>query len=298
MKKEDKRYYLTSYHGTKTTTVCTNEEYERLLVRVNKYNKRKKSKYIYGNITKEVIPDGFLVTAHIYTRLGAASTISDLLNYTSQYEKEELQLLFEEEAGMQDGYIPDINIAYYENKNKGAKEKIHFDRRIKYLPVLYKSDRKFLSKEYILRCLKYHVYNKDFGILRGLASELCFDKKSEEELEKMYITIDHCEHQNESLETLYQAGKELIEKYISNNEKDGTRDRNNEAEVTTSIRRLFDVGMYFKFCMDNCLRHSPLCYNEGPTEEKKKELKREEEERRVMELIKKGINPYEQMSLF
>ena len=45
-------------------------------------------------------------------------------------------------------------------------------------------------------------------------------------------------------------------------------------------------------------KHSPVMYNEGPTEEKKKELKRIEEEQKVMELIKRGINPYEQMSLF
>ena len=30
MGKELKRYYLTSYHGTKTTTVCTNYDYEKL----------------------------------------------------------------------------------------------------------------------------------------------------------------------------------------------------------------------------------------------------------------------------
>ena len=35
MGKELKRYYLTSYRGTKTTTVCTNYEYEKLLVNIN-----------------------------------------------------------------------------------------------------------------------------------------------------------------------------------------------------------------------------------------------------------------------
>ena len=298
MGKELKRYYLTSYHGTKTTTVCTNYEYEKLLVNINKYNKRKKAKYFYGNITKEVIPDGFLVTAHIYTKLTGASTISDLLRYTSQYEKEELQNLFESEAEMQEGYLPDINIAYLENKDKGAKERIHYDRRIKYLPVLYKSDRKFLSKEYILKCLEYHVYNKDFDILKGLANELCFDKKSAEELESVYINIDLCQNQNGSLDTLYFSCKNLIEKYISEKEKDGTGKRDESAEIVGSVRRLFDVGMYFKYCMSMSKKHSPLCYNEGPTEEKKEELKRIQEEERVLQLLREGKNPYEQMSLF
>ena len=298
MGKELKRYYLTSYRGTRETIVQLNSEYDDIIKEINKYNKRTKSKFIIGNVTRENTKDGILVKAHLYTKLSKSSTISDLLNYTSQFDKEELADFFKDKTGMLEGYIPDINIAYLENKDKGSVEKIHYDRRIKYLPVLYKDDRKFLSKEYIFSCLKYHVQSRHFDILKGLTNEVRFNKNVSEELEKVYVLLDKCEHQNYPLEDLYDACKKLIEKYTYEIEKDGSSKRDENGNVITSMRRTFDIGMYFKYCLDLSKKHSPITYNEGPNREKRRELRREEEIRKVKELKKSGKYTYEQMSLF
>ena len=117
MKKELKRYYLTSYRGTREFIVQTKKEYEDILDSVNKYNRKVKNKFIIGNITCEVKEDGLHIVGHLYTKLKNASTISDLLEYTSKYSKEELAEEFKDKTGMKDGYIPDINIAYLENQN-------------------------------------------------------------------------------------------------------------------------------------------------------------------------------------
>jgi len=298
MGKELKRYYLTSYRGTRETTVQTNSEYDEIISKINKYNNRTKSKFIFGNVTREITKDGIHIVAHLYTKLSKRSTISDLLNYTSQFSKEELADSVFEETGMLEGYIPDINIAYLENKDKGSKERIHYDRRIKYLPVLYKEDRKFLSKEYIYKCLKYHVMSSHFDVLKGLASELRFNKDSLEELENVYVMIDKCEHQGYPLEELYSVCKKLIDKYTYEINKDGSVKRDEKGNIVTSMRRMLDVGMYFKYCVDLSKKHSPVIYNEGPNRKKKEELRREEEERKIKELKMSGKYVYEQMSFF
>ncbi len=299
MKKEKKRYYLISYCGTREKVVQTKQEYEETLKEVNNYNRRSKSQYLVGNITKASMPDGIHIIGHAYKKLTGPSTISELLEYTTRFTKEELANTLESETGIKEGYIPDINIAYLENKDRGAKEDIHYDRRIKYLPVFYKDDRKYLSKEYVLRCLKYHVYKAHFDILKGLTSELCFNKDAAEEVERMYRTIDLCEHQNYSLDELYRVGKALIEKYICEVESDRTIARDDkDASYGTSRRRLYDVGIYFKYCGSMSQKHSPVKYNEGPTREKREELRLQEEQERVKKLEMTGNCQYEQMSLF
>ena len=51
MKKEMKRYFLVEYYGNdRITTVDTKKEVEELLDEVRKYNNRKNSKFLFGNI--------------------------------------------------------------------------------------------------------------------------------------------------------------------------------------------------------------------------------------------------------
>ena len=54
MKKEMKRYFLVEYYGNdRITTVDTKKEVEELLDEVRKYNNRKNSKFLFGNIKIE-----------------------------------------------------------------------------------------------------------------------------------------------------------------------------------------------------------------------------------------------------
>ena len=316
---EERRYYLVTYCGTREKKIETYLEYNKLLEKVRDYSSKSKNDYLMGNVTCEHRPDGMYIVAHCYRKLNfhklldpksrrtAASTISEILDFTTSFSsKEELASFFGDKAIGRKGYVPDINVAYNEDYSKTPKKDRKYDRRIKYLQVMYKNDedilkddRRFFSLEFIKKCLKDHVYSRDFGTLKDLCNELCFNNDSLPELEKLRIAIDLCENQNHPLDELYRAAERLIDKYTYDiNRRDGSIKRDKQGKRIKSKKRIYDVAEFFKFTGSMNKKHSPVMYNEGPTEEKKKELKRIEEEQKVMELIKRGINPYEQMSLF
>jgi hypothetical protein len=61
MKKETKRYSLIEYCGTKERVYNTEEEYAELLKIIEKSNRRKSSKYFFGNITRSTNQEGKIV---------------------------------------------------------------------------------------------------------------------------------------------------------------------------------------------------------------------------------------------
>lgn len=314
MEKEERSYYLVSYCGTRETVVQTEQEYKQLSEEVKNYNNKAKNKYLLGNLSRETRSDGIHVVGHKYRKLnfhkkldpkskrGAASTIEEIQEFTTQYSKQQLASMFTtKETGTPAGYIPDINVAYKNNrKTAGKKKEDQLDRRISYLQVMYSNDRDNFSIEYIIKKrLRYHVYSRDFGALKDLCNALCYNRESLEELEKVRIAIDKCQNQNYSLDALYEAASNLIRKYIAQiNKAEGTIIYGEDGKPVNSKRRVYDIAEFFKFCGAMNQKHMPFFYNEGPTEEKKKELRKEEEERKVRELIKTGKYYYEQMSLF
>lgn len=299
MKKELNRYYLTCYHGTRETYVDTYQEYEELLKSVDKYN-NKNNPYLYGNITIEKCGNRYKVIAHVYDKLTQKSKLSDLLNYTSQFTKEELIMLLQSDTGTKEGYIPDFNIAYKNNvTNKYEDEDgTHYERKIKYLPVLYKDDKKYLSKEYIKKCFYYHAYErKDYNFFKGLAYELDPYHIVSDKIEKLRIEIDKVENQNADVKNMYLCALDLLDSYIVERTSEGVPDRDPE-KYYISKRRLYDVGMYTKYYMTpDAKKHSPLIYNEYYTKEKRKELK-EEQKLKLQKSIEDGTAIYEQTSLF
>lgn len=298
--KELKRYFLVAYHGTREIVVQTKLEYEELLSKIEKYNKKLTNKYIYGNISCTTKEDGLHVVSHIYNRLSNPITISEMLDYTTKYTKEELITIYKDDSIMKEGFIPDINIAYFQNKSKNNEQEdsVHYERRIKYLPVVYKEDKNFLSLGYICKCLRYYADNGDYLFFRGLASELCFNKKVDKEIEEMFSVADKYEHGLCDKEELYTTAKALIQKYVAQRRKDGTYERDENGHRINSTRRVLDVGMYIKYEGNNNLRKSPLKYNEGPDTYKKEELKKEMEKERILKLKRDGNYEYEQLSLF
>ncbi len=300
MKKEAKelnRYFLVSYHGTRETVVQTKREYEEMLEKINKYNSNEKNKYIYGNISCESKEDGLHIISHVYNRLSSKMTISEILEYTTKYTKEEIATIYSSDTEMQEGYLADINVAYYQDYNKNDIDK-KYERRIKYVPVMYRDDKKYLSLEYIYKCIKYHADKNDFLFFRGLASELCFNKKVDKEIEEMYSVCDKCEHQGYDPYEMYATAKLLIKKYVTQRAKDGSAKRDDEGNIITSKRRVLDVGAYVKYDGDMSLKNSPLKYNEGPDRYKKEEIKRDLENQKILKLQKEGKYEYEQLSLF
>ena len=298
--KELNRYFLVAYHGTREVVVQTKMEYEDMLYRIEKYNKKLTNKYIYGNIYTETKEDGIHVISHVYDRLSNPITISEMLDYTTKYTKEEIATIYGDNSIMKEGYIPDINIAYFQNKSKSneLEDSVHYERRIKYVPIVYKDDKKFLSLGYIYKCIRFYANNGDYLFFRGLASELCFYKKIDKEVEAMYQVADQFEHGLCDNDELYVAAKSLIQKYVAQRKKDGTYERDENGERINSMRRILDVGMYVKYEGNMNLKKSPLKYNEGPNTYKKEELKKEMEKERILKLQKDGNYEYEQLSLF
>ena len=137
MKKETKRYFLVEYCGCKNMHFDTKAELAEMLERVRKYNNRKTAKYICGNITVEKTENGYDAVGHIYNKLTERQTISDLDTFTGSLSEEELIACYADKSKMKEGLVPDINIAYFENKDKDPKDKTQIERRIKYIPVLY-----------------------------------------------------------------------------------------------------------------------------------------------------------------
>ena len=96
MEKEQKRYYLVEYCGTKEKILGSREEVDKVLEDIRLYNNRKTSKYLCGNITVEYIAGKFKLVSHIYHKLTPRSKISELDEKTSQLSERELIVQYAE----------------------------------------------------------------------------------------------------------------------------------------------------------------------------------------------------------
>lgn len=263
MKKETKRYTLVEYLGSKERYYDSLLEYEDVLKEIEKSNKRKTSKLYCGNITTQKLPGGRIkATIHIYNKLTDAMTISELDDLTLSKTQEELIESVKQKLRTQEGYTPDINIAYFENKNKGEKEAVHYDRRIKYLPIMYVGDEKYLDMEYISRCLKFHASENDYAFFTGLANEFCFYRVVDEEIESLYRTVNKCRYENYSSYDMYLSAMRLFRNLILERDKDLKPLRGNNGEYQTSRRRLRDFATYIRdYRLPERKRKSPVKYN-------------------------------------
>ena len=279
MKKELNRYRLIEYLGTTTRVIHTQEEYEDILKKTDKYNNSKKSKYILGNITREKQSDGsYLVTIHVYNRLEPAMGITALDNLTSVGDEKDLIQKYAGKTKSREGYTPDIQIAYFENKDAGAPETVHYDRRIKYIPVLYSEDKKFLDQNYLRRCLKYHADKRDYGFFMELANTFCFHKNVEVDIEDLRIAIDRVRNQCYDSIFLYNAASILLRNVILEYDKSGHILRDSEGKYEISRRRLRDFGFFIRD-YNTVPRKivSPVKYNQSLSTSKLEELRQEKE---------------------
>ena len=179
MKKELKRYFLVEYCGAIQSKYDTYQELLDVFEEVRKYNRRKTSRYITGNMTYEKVDGKYVLTAHLYNKLLPKSTISDLDRYTEQFDErglivdlfDKFRIINEDQTTTKIGYYPDINIAYFEDDNDHENQKDKDGRRlfrkIKYIPVLYNDDMKFLNISYIEKCLTYHAMEYDLEFFEG-----------------------------------------------------------------------------------------------------------------------------------
>lgn len=260
MKKELKRYSLTEYLGKVERIVKTESDYLKLLETIKNNNRKLSNGRFFGNVVKKYIADEIHIEVHVYNKLTPKMTISDIDKLTSVLNERELIGYFKDKLKTKDNYIPDINIAYFEDKNSKLKNENDVDVRILYLPIIYISDIKYLDIKYIKKCLVYHSDIKDLEFFKSLAYRFETYLLCKDEIEALYESIEKVEYKNANTDLLYYSSKKLLNKLIYERDKDDSLIRLNDGSYQISKRRLRDFGMFIKY-YNNSNRNSPLMYN-------------------------------------
>ena len=265
MKKEQKRYMLVEYVGCDERFLNSKDEYAELLNFINKHNNKSKKKIIFGNVSCERLSDGRLhVIVHKYHMLTDKMCISDLDNMTSCMSEAELINYYRNElyTKINEGFIPDINIAYFEDKNIKDKTEIDFDRGIKYIPVLYKDDVKYLDKNYIYKCLSYYADMKKYGFFLDLCNEFEPIKNVSYEIGLLREWINRAKYVSGLDFYIYQGSKSLYDAIIYEREKSTRVIRDENGNIQISRRRQRDFGFFVRdYGMKPSKRVSPVRYN-------------------------------------
>lgn len=260
MKKETKRYYLVEYCGSINRKLKDIYKYERMLKSINLSNKRRSSKYICGNVTFYVNNDeSVTANVHVYNRLIGPVTISEIDNYTTSMSYEELVSKFESDLCTKENYTPDINVCYFETKNKDEDCSNKKDIGIKYIPVIYKRDKQFLDINSIRNYLKFQADTHNYDFFKGLCNELCFYLFIGDEIEELYKVIDKVKSHRLDISELYRCSLKLFSKFIKEYDRNGKYVYDKDGKVQISKRRLRDFGMYIRYY--NIERNSPIKYN-------------------------------------
>lgn len=262
-KKETKRYALVEYLGTVKREYSTKEEYQEMLKTIERYNNRKTHKHFYGNITSKIKDGKISVLVHIYHRLTEKMTISDIDHFTEGFEEDELINYFKNITSTKN-LEPDINICYFENKNTEDEksDEVHYERRIKYLPILYKGDLPFLDKNYIKKCLMAHANNNDYDFFKALASEFSPYKVVSERVEELWSIVDKCRYQGYESMEMASAAFRLYSNLIVERDREGRIIRLKNGEYQISRRRQRDFGFFIRdYNMVDSKRKKPTRYN-------------------------------------
>ena len=276
-KKELKRYYLIEYVGTRTKLVKTKGELDILLKAIKSYNSKDSNKYLYGNMTINELEDGYEIVSHLYNKLTNKSTISDIDNLTSCFNEKSLIELYKNKLKTLDGFTPDINIAYFDNKKTSEDDNLEY--KIKYIPVMYSDDICYINRDYIKKCIKYHTKNRNYAFFTSLANRFYLTKQIAESREKMYKVVDEVQFQNRNEKDLYYTALELYDSFIRERDRNGRLIRNQDGEYIISKRRQRDFGFYIRdYKILDSKIPSPLRYNKSISSIKKKELENLREE--------------------
>ncbi len=299
MKEETKRYSLIEYCGTQIRYVKSLQEYYQIIEMMNKFNNRKTSKFFYGNaLCKEDDNGLYRVTFNVYNKLTDKMTISDIDSLTSQYENEfDLIKIFKEKLVTKEGYKPDIHIMYFENKNTKDKTSDDYDRRIKYLPILFKKDKANLNKEYIEKVFYQEAKDGNIYFFKELLNEFCFNPIIGEEIEKIRRNIALAEaERSDIIRAEYFAyinyfSKQLFNKIIRERDSKHNVDRDINQKSTISMRRLRDFYVFTKnYDVPFEFRISPAKYNQKLNEYQKLvlfETEQKEEEKQKEKALKR-----------
>ena len=260
MKKETKRYSLVEYCGVQVRYVKSIEEYEKILEIITKYNNRKTCPFYFGNVSCKLDETNYYkVTVHVYNKLTPKMTITELDNFTMQFENDkELADYFKYILRTKKEFNPDINIMYFEDKNNNEKTQKDFDKRIKYVRTLYKEDKNNLNTEYIDNCFRNESIIGNIDFFEKMLDEFSFNPIVNKEVSIIQKRIDLAKElsgkDNEYVNGYFQECMAVINLHASNlfhtliRERNSKKEleRNNKQEQMISRRRLRDFYAFTK----------------------------------------------------
>lgn len=264
MKKETKRYMLIEFAGCEERVLNSREEYDNLINTINKHNNRKNKTYIFGNVSCTKKDGKYFVVIRKYHKLTEKMGITELDNMTSNMTFDELVMTYSDIlfTKIHEGYVPDIHIAYLEDKNAKDKTSEDVDRGIKYLPILFRDDVMLLNKQYVYKCLAYYVRTRNYGFFLDLATEFEAFHDVSEQIENLRVAVNKVRYEGYDETMLYRAAKYLYDDLIVERDKTTRVVRDNDGNVQISRRRQRDYGFFIKdYGMKKSKRVSPLYYN-------------------------------------
>lgn len=277
MKEEDKRYTLVEYLGPQVRYYKKYSDYLNLLETIDKSNKKKDCRFYFGNASCEKLPNGkYRVTVYVYNKLTNKMTISELDNLTSNKNEETVIKNFRDLIRTNPILKPDINIMYFEEKNKKEKMPYDFDKRIKYIPVLYARDKRFLDRTYIFRCIHYKAANRDINFFKELANEFRFYHAIVEKIEVLRKYINLCEEGQNYYKALEDSACNLYDAFVVDRNSDKSVYLDDDGKGSNSRRRVRDFGFFVRdYMLPNYKRISPTKYNHTLSEWQIEALKAE-----------------------
>lgn len=281
-KKETKRYSIVEYLGVIRREYNTLDEYRKTLDIIEKNNRKKTTKYYFGNITCEKDSNGkYIVLVYMYNRLTPKMTISEIDNFTESFDEEGLIEYFKNQTKTNEGYKPDINICYFENKNSVDEKPgdIHYERRIKYIPILYQEDKKYLDKNFIKNCLISHAKSLDYDFFKSLANEFCLYRVVIENIEDLFEIVDKCRFQGYDPMYMAEYAYRLFNNLIVERDSEGRIIRLSNGDYQISRRRLRDFGFFIRdYNMPDSKRVLPTRYNKSQIQSNEMKLKKTNKE--------------------
>ena len=163
----------------------------------------------FGNVSCKLDETNFYkVTIHVYNKLTDKMTISDIDNFTMYFNNEkELIKYFSDKTKTKKEFTPDINIMYFEDKNCNEKETKDLDKRIKYLPILYKEDKEKINEWYIESCFREEIDRENIYFFERLIEDFSFNPIVKKHISSMnhYIELakSHSGKENNRVTKIY-----------------------------------------------------------------------------------------------
>ena len=289
MSKELNRYTLVEYRGSTQRIFNSIEEYNEMLEKIKKHNKKANKKRYYGNIAKKIIDGKIYVTIHAYNKLTSKMPITKLDEFTSEFSEELLIELYKSKIETKEEYTPDINIAYFKEKDKKEKTESDPDIRIKYTPVLYKEDLKYLDKNYIFKYIKSKLEACDIDFFLDLADYFNPYKSKEvkEITGQLYDTIYNIKYNNLDIYSLYKITIKLFDALTIEVNKDGTYKKDSNGNKIINRKRLRDFGFFIKYYDKGSKLPKPTIYNKENDYDIDKKRKLKEEKEQLENLLKR-----------